>query len=175
LSHQLGKPQRTIPADAQLLIRLLSRWHPDRELILVGDSAFAVARLGHTCRQLGVRLVARVLLHAHLDDPVPPQPTGKPGVKPKQGPRQPQVKARLGTAAREQTPWLHTEVDWYAGHRLPMDLARAPARWHRDGEEPLPLRWVLLRDPTGARPLRPLVHRRCCPTRRKRRSSSAAS
>jgi hypothetical protein len=32
-----------------------------------------------------------------------------------------------------------------------MDLASAPARWHRDGEEPLPLRWVLLRDPTGAR------------------------
>jgi hypothetical protein len=111
-SHQRGKPHRTVPEYAQLLIRLLRRWQPDRELILVGASAFAVARLGHPCRQLGVRLVSRLLLNAQLDDPVPPQPKGKPGVKPKQGPRQPQLKARLGTVEREQTPWLRTEVAW---------------------------------------------------------------
>jgi hypothetical protein len=32
-----------------------------------------------------------------------------------------------------------------------MDLTSDTALWHRDGEAPLPLRWVLLRDPSGKR------------------------
>jgi hypothetical protein len=151
LSQQLGKPHRTIPDYAQLLIRLVRRWQPDRELILVGDSAFAVARLGHTCRRLGVRLVSRLLLTAQLYDPVPIQPRGKPGVKPKKGPRQVKLQARLAHRDPGRTPWLTTEIDWYAGQHLPMEVATQLALWHRDGEEPLPIRWVLLRDPTGKR------------------------
>src|SRR5215469_1819902 len=112
LSQQLGKPHRTVPDYAQLLIRLVRRWQPDRELILVGDSAFAVARLGHTCRRLRVRLVSRLLLTAELYDPVPLQPRGKPGVKPKQGPRQIKVPDRLAQTSSAQTPWLTTEIDW---------------------------------------------------------------
>src|SRR5260221_14644089 len=61
LSLKLGKPHRTIPQYAQVLVRLVRRWYPTRELLLVGDSAFAAARLGHTCRERGVRLVSRLL------------------------------------------------------------------------------------------------------------------
>jgi hypothetical protein len=32
-----------------------------------------------------------------------------------------------------------------------MDLTSGTALWHRDGEAPLPVRWVLLRDPSGKR------------------------
>ena len=32
-----------------------------------------------------------------------------------------------------------------------MDLITGMAFWHRDGKDPLPLRWVLLRDPSGKR------------------------
>jgi len=114
LSRTLGKSHRTIPDYAQLLIRLVRRWQPDRELILVGDSAFAVARLGHTCRRLGVRLVSRLLLTAQLYDPVPLQPKGKPGVKPKKGPRQVKLKDRLAQTDPQRTSWLTTQIDWYA-------------------------------------------------------------
>jgi len=62
LGRKPGKPRRTAPEYAQMLIALVRRWHPDREMILVGDGAFAAARLGHTCRRPGVRLVSRLLL-----------------------------------------------------------------------------------------------------------------
>lgn len=32
-----------------------------------------------------------------------------------------------------------------------MDVLTGTALWHRDGEDPLPIRWVLLRDPSGKR------------------------
>jgi hypothetical protein len=95
LSQKLGKPHWTVPQYAQVLMRLVRRWYPTRELVLVSDNAFAAARLGHTCRQRGVQLVSRLLLNAQLYDPVPPQPKGKPGVKPKKGPRQPKLCDRL--------------------------------------------------------------------------------
>jgi len=148
LSRQLGKPHRTIPDYAQLLIRLVRRRQPDREFILVGDSAFAVARLGHSCRRLGARLVSRLLLTAQLDDPIPPQPKGTPGVKPKKGPRQPKLCGRLSD---EATDWQTEDLPWYAGQTISMDLTSGVALWHRDGEAPLPIRWVLLHDPSGKR------------------------
>jgi hypothetical protein len=148
LSQKLGKPHRTIPQYAQVLVRLVRRWYPTRELLLVGDSAFATAHLGHTCRERGVRLVSRLLLNAQLYDPVPPQPQGKPGVKPQKGPRQPKLSDRL---TDEATVWQTAELPWYAGQCLTMDLTSGTALWHRDGAAPLPIRWVLLRDPSGKR------------------------
>ena len=70
---------------------LVRRWFPEREIVLVGDGGFAATSLGHTCRRLRVRFISRLLLTAQLYDPVPPQPKGKPGVKPKKGSRQPQL------------------------------------------------------------------------------------
>jgi len=148
LSQKLGKPHRTIPQYAQVLVRLVRRWYPTCKLLLVGDSAFAAVRLGHTCRERDVRLVSRLLLNAQLYDPVPPQPRGKPGVKPKKGPRQPKLSDRLSD---EATAWQTEELPWYAGQSLTMDLTSGTALWHRDGEAPLPIRWVLLRDPSGKR------------------------
>ena len=109
LSQQLGKPHRTVPQYAQVLGCLVRRWYPTREVLLVGDSAFAAARLGHICREHGVRLVSRLLLNAQLYDPVPPQPRGKPGVKPKKGPRQPKLCERL---TNEATVWQTEDLPW---------------------------------------------------------------
>jgi len=90
-SAKLGKRHRTTIQAAQILIWLVRRWVPERELVLVGDGGFAATGLGHTCRRLQVRFVSRLLLTAQLYDAVPPQPKGKPGVKPKKGPRQPKL------------------------------------------------------------------------------------
>lgn len=56
LSQRVGKPHRTIPQYAQILVCLVHRWYPTRDLLLVGDSAFAAARLGLTCISGGVDL-----------------------------------------------------------------------------------------------------------------------
>ena len=136
-STKLGKRHRTTTQAAQLLIWLVRRWFPEREIVLVGDGGFASTRLGHTCRRLQVRFVSRLLLTAQLYDPVPPQPKGKPGVKPKKGPRQPKLTQRVKSTI---TTWLPQEIAWYAGQQLKMDLLTGFALWHRDGEDPLPIR-----------------------------------
>ena len=150
VSARLGKRQRTVPARAATLIRLIRRWQPDRPLVLIGDSGYGVVALARTCREHGVTLVARLRREAALYAPVPPQPTGKPGVKPKTGPRLPTPGAQL---ADPTTPWIRQAVRWYAGEVRAFDLTSGRALWPRDGEPPGPIRWVLLRDP--AEKLRP--------------------
>jgi hypothetical protein len=147
-SAKLGKRHRTTAQAAQILIALIRRWYPEREIVLVGDGGFAATSLGHTCRRLRACFVSRLLLTAQLYDPVPPQRKGKPGVKPTKGPRQAKLTQRV---TNRTTTWLSQEIGWYAGQKLKMDLLDGTAVWHRDGEAPLPVRWVLLRDPSGKR------------------------
>jgi DDE superfamily endonuclease len=156
-SAKLGKRPRTTIQPAQLLSWLVRRWHPEREIVLSADGGFAAASLGHPCRRLRVRFVSRLRLWAPLYDPVPQQPKGKPGVKPKKGPRQRKLTQRLEDPP---TAWLSQEIPWYAGERLKMDLQTGEAVWHRDGEAPLPIRSrPCARSKWQALSLRPLLHR----------------
>jgi len=143
-SATLGKRHRTAVERAGVLIRLVRRWQPQREVLLVGDSGFAAVSLGHTCRRQRVGLVSRLRLDAALYDvPVPPPP-GKRGPKPKKGARQLSLAARL---LDPQTLWQAVTVPWYGGDDEEVEMATGAALWHRSGEAPLPLRWVLVRDP----------------------------
>jgi DDE superfamily endonuclease len=149
-SAKLGKPHRTTVDRAQTLVRLVRRWQPGRELIVVGDGGFAATPLGHACRALpATTLVTRLRLDAALYDPPPPPQPGKRGPKPKKGARQPNLKARLADPA---TAWQPVTVPWYGGATKQLEVATGTALWHRSGAAPLPLRWVLLRDPAGKRP-----------------------
>jgi DDE superfamily endonuclease len=152
VSAKLGTVHRTVPERAARLVRLLRRWLPDRAIVLVGDSSFGVVELALVCRQAKVTWIARMRLTAALYAPVLPQPKGKPGVKPKKGPRQP---TPAQTLANPGTRWRTIEVAWYDGETRIFDAVSQTALWHRDSFDPVPLRWVLLRDPTGK--LKPMV------------------
>ena len=146
-SAKLGKPHRTSIDRAQALIRLVRRWQPGRAVVLIGDGGFAATALGQTCRALPrTTLVTRLRLDAALYDPPTPPPPGRRGRKPKKGPRQPALKTRLSDPA---TSWERATVPWYGGVTRAMDLATGTALWHRGGTDPLPIRWVLLRDPAA--------------------------
>lgn len=152
-----GKRHRTTIDRARTLVRLVQRWQPARDLILVGDGGFAATPLGHACRaRPRTTRGTRLRLDAALSDPPPPPVPGTRGPKPKQGARQPNRKARLADPA---TAWQEATVPWYGGQAKPLDPATGTAPWHRSGHDPLPLRWVLLRDPAGTLP--PTA--RCCP------------
>jgi hypothetical protein len=148
-SAKLGRRHRTTPEYADVLVRLVRRWQPGREIVVVGDSAFAVVELGHTCRVRGMQLISRLVLNAQLYDPVPSRPATTPGVKPKKGPRQPKLCQRLSDPLTE---WQTCEVTWYGQHTATIELATGTALWHTDGSAPLPLRWVLVRNVPGRRP-----------------------
>jgi hypothetical protein len=150
-SQKLGKPHRTVIDKTQLLVRLVRRWQPEREMVLVGDGNYAAVRLGYTCRELSsegrpnsTRLVSRLRLDARLYSPPGPQPEGKRGPKPKKGRREPSLQARLEDPNSE---WHTVSVPWYGGKEKTLELMTGTALWYRTGETPLPIRWVLLRCP----------------------------
>jgi hypothetical protein len=148
-SATLGKAHRTAPERTEVLVRLLRRWQPHRAIHVVGDSSFATMGLAQTCLGCGVRLTSRLVLNAQLYEPPPVRPASTPGVKPKKGPRQPKPIDRLASATAPGTAWQAQVVAWYGQRRRPLELATGTALWHTDGFAPLPIRWVLIRDPQG--------------------------
>jgi hypothetical protein len=131
---------------ARQLALQVRRWVPRRELILVLDGGFAAVALAHDCRRHHITLVCRLRIDAALYDvPGPPVP-GRRGPKPTKGPRQPSPKRR---AADPQTAWESVAVDWYGGRRKAMRVVTGTALWHTVHLAPVPIRWVLARDPEG--------------------------
>ena len=48
-----------------------------------------------------------------------------------------------------QTLWQQVTVDWYAGQSRQMNITSQSAVWYHSGKVPVPIRWVLVRDPQG--------------------------
>lgn len=140
-----GKRHKTSIDWIGQMIPLVRRWFPDRAIILVVDGGLAAVKLGLRCCRLlvPVTYVSRLRLDAALyDPPVPPSP-GKRGPKAKKGPRQMSLQARVSAPT---TVWTTVTIPWYGGQQREVDLASGTALWYTPGTDPLPLRWVLVRD-----------------------------
>jgi hypothetical protein len=126
------------------MISVVRRWLPNRPLVLVVDGGLAAVKLGLRCSQmmLPVTYVSRLRLDACLYDP-PVLRAGKRGPKAKKGERQPSLQARVTDPT---TVWSRARVAWYGGTQREVDLASGTALWYTPRYEPLPLRWVLVRD-----------------------------
>jgi len=72
--------------------------------------------------------------------------------EPKKGPRRPTPAQVLANPA---TPWGTIKVAWYDGETKTFDAISQTGLWHRDGFDPVPIRWLLLGDPAGK--LKPMV------------------
>lgn len=91
------------------MMKQTRRWLPGRRLGLGVEGGFAAVALAQACGVSQVTLVSRLRLDAALYQlPGPPLP-GKRGRKPPKGPRQRSLKV---WAARSDTPWPETRVDW---------------------------------------------------------------
>ena len=133
------------------LIAVVRRWQPDRALVLVVDGGLAAVKLGLRCAQLAlpVTYVSRLRLDAALYDAPLPQAAGKRGPKPKKGIRQLSLSARVTDPT---TVWEPVTIAWYGGTQRAVDLATGTALWYTPGYDPLPLRWVLVRDRATRKP-----------------------
>lgn len=124
----------------------VQRWAPDRRIILVLDGGFASVALAATCRRHRIALVCRLKINAALYDmPIDPPP-GRRGRKPKKGARQlsPQQQA-----ARPDAEWQEVEVRWYGGRPKVMRVLTGIGLWHAPGLTPVPLNYLVARDPEG--------------------------
>jgi hypothetical protein len=141
-----GKRHKTSIRWVMQMIGQARRWLPDRALALVVDGGLASVELGHRCLQYGVSLVATLRLDARLFDWPEEQASDKRGPRPKKGRRQPSLKKRL---TEPTTAWQRLALPWYAGTRRLLDITSGLSLWHTPGQDPLPIRWVLVRDPLG--------------------------
>lgn len=149
VSEQLGKRHKTVAMWAQQMISLVRRWLPDRSIKLMGDTAYSVLELGLHAQHQQVTLVTTGRLDAVLHEP-PPQRTkhtiGRPRVVGKRLPALEQV------LQDPHTLWQKLTLDWYGEGERTLEICTGTALWYRYGSDPLPIRWVLTRDPEGKRP-----------------------
>ena len=83
---------------------------------------------------------------AALYAPAPPRQTGQNGRPPLKGRRRPALKALLDLPT---VSWTEVPAAWYDGTTRTVELTSQTAVWYRSGKPPVPLRWVLVRDPQG--------------------------
>jgi hypothetical protein len=149
VSERLGKRHKTIAMWAHQMISLVRRWLPDRPIKLMGDTAYSVLELGLHANVEQVTLITTGRLDAVLHEPPPERKEhtmGRPRVK---GPRLPALEQVLQDPA---TIWQKLTLEWYGEGERTVELCSGPALWYRSGYDPLPIRWVLTRDPRGKRP-----------------------
>jgi hypothetical protein len=140
-----GRRPKTITDWGRQMLLQVRRWLPERTLVVVADSTYAVLDLLARCQRLPrpITVVTRLRLDAALYDPAPPRPAGTKGRPRRKGKRQPTLQARLPDP---QTVWQTLTVRWYGGSQRPIEVATATAVWYHGGLPPVPIRWVLIRD-----------------------------
>ncbi len=143
-----GKRHKTSIELIMQMIVVVARWLPKRAIVLVTDGGLAAVKLGLRCANLAnpVTYVSRLRLDARLFDKPPEQPAGKRGPKPKKGTRQPSLEKRLKA---KDTKWTKLSIPWYGGKKYVLEFVSGTSLWHTSGFDPLPIRWVLVRDPAG--------------------------
>jgi DDE superfamily endonuclease len=143
--QQRRRNHRKILDKAAAMVRLVRWWLPERELVIVGDGAYAAtafaAYLQHFKRP--VTLVSRFYLDAALYGEPYAIPMGRPRVKGDKLPN-PQSHADDPTSV-----WTTLTLPWYDGRPRTIVWLSGTALWYRIGIAPVALRWVVVRDPFG--------------------------
>ena len=146
-AQEQGKRHKTLPEWAWQLLLLVRRWYPEREIVAVADGGYASLKLLDRCRRLSnpITFITRLRLDAALYEPAQPRYPGQIGRTRLKGERL----ANLSAVAEDPaTAWTSITVsEWYGGKEGTVEVASATAVWYSSGLPPVPLRWVLIRDP----------------------------
>jgi hypothetical protein len=143
-----GRRHKKLTDWARQAILQVRRWTPKRKIIVVADSSFSALDLIAAVRR-HVCLVTRLRLDANLFAPAPARRPGQLGRPPKKGRSLPKLSQTLQDKA---TRWTQLSTPyWYGDRRRLLEIATGTAVWYHSGLPPAPIRWVLVRDPTGVR------------------------
>ena len=144
-----GRRHKKLTDWARQMLLQVRRWLPERPLVVVADAGYAVLDLLHRCQHLRqpVTLVTRLRLDAALYEPAPARQPGQKGRPRKKGVRLPTLAQRLGDRSTEWTALTVTR--WYSQTERSVEIVSQTAVWYHSGHPPVPIRWVLLRDPLG--------------------------
>lgn len=142
--EERGQRHKRISDWARQMIYQVRRWLPGMPIVVVGDNTYATLDLLHACQTMHepVTMVTRLRLDAALYEPAPPYSgRGRPR---KKGKRLPNLET---LTSDKDVPWKTITVRWYGGVIRQVQIASDRAVWFHNGKEPVPIRWVLVRDP----------------------------
>lgn len=143
---RLGRAPSTLIDRARQAVLQLARWLPKRRIVVVADSGFAVVALLAAVRD-HVCVVTRLRLDAALYGPVPVRRPGQLGRPRKRGPRLPSLHEQIADPATAWAPCMMSR--WYGRTGYAVEIASGTGSWYRAGVGAVPLRWVVVRDPSG--------------------------
>ncbi len=117
--------------------------------VVVADSSFAAIELLAQLASLSepICMIVRFCLDAALYEPAPERKEGQRGRPRKKGQRLPTLEQ---VAADPHTRWQPLIIpNWYGQRNRTVEIVSDTAVWFHNGLPPLPIRWVLIRDPQG--------------------------
>ncbi len=144
-----GRRHRALTDWAWQLLLVVRRWWPDRAIVAVADSGYAALSLLARCQAVRqpITVITRLRLDAALYTPPPPRQPHQNGRPRKKGARLPTLAARAVDSATNWTPLAVTQ--WYGQRERTVEIVSETALWYHTGLPPVPLRWVLIRDPAA--------------------------
>ena len=137
---------KTLTDWARQAILQTKRWLPNRWLVFVADSGFAVLELLAAVRN-HVCVITRLRLDAALVQARPAASEGPTRSLEAEG-KSPAIPQ--GHTQYKKTVWASVVVSqWYNAQQRKLLTATGTALWYKAGVPPVPIRWVLVRDPTA--------------------------
>jgi hypothetical protein len=155
-NKERGRRHKTLVDWARQMVIQVHRWLPDRRIVLVGDNNYSAIPLLDCCNRCRrsqmpvtpvtpVTVVTRLRLDAALFEPAPERVPGQVGRPRKSGERLPTLQKILNDAA---TVWSTIVVPiWYSEKDRKVEIVSATCLWFHRGQPPVPIRYVLIRDP----------------------------
>ncbi len=147
-NKERGHRHKSLTDWARQMLRVVQRWCPGRHLIVVADSAYAVITwLSDLQQGRPITVITRLRLDAALYDPAPDRGAGQMGRPRLKGDRLPTLASLVhDPKTRRERVCLNR---WYGETNREVEIVSQTAVWYHNGLPPLPIRWVLVRDPRG--------------------------
>ena len=140
---QRGRPAGSLLQRAQSMLHVVAGWLPGRRMVVVADSSFAALAFLDAVASY-VTVVTRLRLDAALYTPAPPRSAHQVGRPRCKGSRLPSLQHHLDDP---DTPWQTITIPRWYGRRRTVEVYSQTAIWYHTGLPPVPIRWLLIRDP----------------------------
>jgi len=147
--EKLGRAHKTLTDVMRQGLLQVRRWLPERPIVFVADNSYAVIKFLWQMTQLPnpITMVVRFRMDAALYEPASPRQPKQMGRTRKKGKRRPTLQA---VAANPRTVWTRQVMRyWYGEVKRTIEFTSNTAIWFHCGQPPLPICWVIVRDPLG--------------------------
>lgn len=146
--REKNRSHQKLTERALQMIALIARWVPERALVFVADSSFAVlALLDQVSHLENASLITRLRMDAQLYDFAPERKPGQKGRPRIKGARRLSPQQRLKSRS---TKWEKLEIEnWYGQAKREVEVYSETCLWGTTGKPYVAIRWVLVRDVLG--------------------------